>query len=37
MWLHLLLNTIFPFIILLTMNSTIYRKLVSVRAHAKIS
>ena len=30
MWLHLLFNTIIPFIILLSMNTAIYRKLVSV-------
>ena len=30
MWLHLLFNTIFPFIILVAMNLSIYRKLVSV-------
>ena len=31
MWLHLLFNTILPFIVLVTMNTAIYRKLVSVR------
>ena len=31
MWLHLLFNTILPFIVLVTMNTAIYRKLVSVK------
>ena len=35
MWLHLLFNTIFPFIILVAMNMSIYRKLVSVSHNAK--
>ena len=33
MWLHLLFNTIIPFIILLSMNTAIYRKLVSVSTY----
>ena len=37
MWLHLLFNTIIPFIILLSMNTAIYRKLVSVsRAYPSV-
>ena len=35
MWLHLLFNTIIPFIILLSMNTAIYRKLVSVSTAAQ--
>ena len=35
LWLHLLFNTIIPFIILLSMNTAIYRKLVSVSTAAQ--
>ena len=33
MWLHLLFNTIIPFVVLVVMNTAIYRKLVSVGIH----